>query len=258
MRYTAFLMAVLLLTAACGRKVTPVGDSTPTGDDLRGLTFTASTGTEQGRPRALVAGTTVQVRFTDDGRLVVSGGCNTLSGPVDAGEGRLTVTDPSVTEMACDPERTGQDEFLVDLFTGNPAWRLDGDTLVIGSPDDNLRLVQERAVPLAGAVWRVDTLIRDTTAGAAPAGVTATFVFTGSEVAITGLCNLTAAEYRTTDQKIVFIPGPVTRKACEPDVMALEEAVLAVLDGEVAYALDARTLTLSKGSRGLRLIAEPR
>ncbi|MGM1064550.1 META domain-containing protein, partial [Saccharothrix sp. Mg75] len=258
MRYTAFLMAVLLLTAACGREAAPAGDSAPTGDDLRGLSFTASTGTEQGRARALVAGTTVRVRFTDDGRLVVSGGCNTLSGPVDTGGGRLAVTDPSITEMGCDPERTAQDRFLVDLFTGNPAWRLDGDTLVVGSPDDNLRLVRERALTLAGEVWRVDTLIQGTTAGAAPAGVTATFVFTDSGVAITGLCNLTAAEYRTTGRTITFTPGPVTRKACEPDVMALEAAALAVLDGEVAYALDARTLTLSKGDRGLRLIAEPR
>lgn len=259
MRHTMVLLAVLL-TAACGRETASTGGGTtpPPADQgaLRGRTFTASAITDQGRPRALVAGTLVKVRFTDDGRVVVTAGCNTLSGPVTVDGGTLRVADMSVTEMGCDPARHEQDKFLADLFAGNPAWRLDGDHLVLGSSDQGLELNQERTLPLVGTVWKADTVIEGTTAGAAPAGVHATLVFGPDQVRISGLCNLDRAEYRTAGSTITFQPGPLTRKACQENIMSLEQATLAVLDGEATYAIDTDTLTLTKGGRGLRLTAE--
>jgi autotransporter-associated beta strand protein len=257
MRHTLLLMA-LLLTAACGREAASTGGTLPSADQdvLRGRTFTASAITDQGRPRALVAGTRVEVRFTDDGRVLVNAGCNTLSGPVTVTGGKLQVTDMSITEMGCDPARHEQDKFLVDLFTAQPAWRLDGDTLVLGSPESGLRLGQEQARPLVGTVWKADTVIKGTTAGSTPAGVHATLVFGPDEVTISGLCNLGRAGYRTTGSTITFQPGQLTRKACPEDVMSLERAALAVLDGETTYTLDTDALTITKGDNGLRFTAE--
>jgi autotransporter-associated beta strand protein len=259
MRHTAVLMAVLL-TAACGREAasTSGGTTAPPADQgsLRGRTFTASAITDQGRPRALVAGTQVEVRFTDDGRVVVNAGCNTLSGTVTVDGGKLGVADMSVTEMGCDPARHDQDRFLAGLFAGNPEWRLDGGHLVLGSSGQGLELNQDRTLPLAGTVWKADTVIVGTMAGSAPAGVHATLVFGPDQVTITGLCNLAQAGYRTAGSTITFQPGRLTRKACQENVMSLEQATLAVLDGEATYAIDTGTLTLTKGDRGLRLTAE--
>lgn len=260
MRHTMVLIAVLLMAAACGREPVSTGGGTkppPADQDtLRGQTFTASAITDQGRPRALVAGTQIEVRFTDDGRVVVNGGCNTLSGPVTVDGGTLRVTDMSVTEMGCDPARHEQDKFLTDLFAGNPEYRLDGDHLVLGSSERGLDLTRGRTLPLVGTVWKADTVIDGTMAGAAPAGVHATLVFGPDEVKISGLCNLDRAEYRTAGSTMTFRPGPLTRKACQEDVMSLEQAILAVLDGEAAYVVDTGTLTLTKGDKGLRFIAE--
>ncbi|MET1073777.1 MAG: META domain-containing protein, partial [Umezawaea sp.] len=44
--------------------------------------------------------------------------------------------------------------------------------------------------------------------------------------------------------------------ACQEDVMSLEQATLAVLDGEATYVIDTDTLTLTKGGRGLRFTVE--
>jgi autotransporter-associated beta strand protein len=258
MRRTTVFIAVLL-TAACARPAAPAGNGTaPPADQgvLRGRTFTASSITHQGRPRELVAGTRVEVRFTDDGRVVVNAGCNTLSGPVTVDGGTFRVTDMSVTEMGCDPARHEQDELLFGIFSGTPGWRLDGDGLVLGSSDSGLTLSQEPTAALVGTVWRADTLIDGATAGSTPAGIHATLVFGLDQVTISGLCNLDRAEYRTAGSAITFRTGPLTRKACAADVMSLEQATLAVLDGEATYALDTTTLTITKGDKGLRFTAE--
>lgn len=253
------LMAVLLM-AACGREAASTGSGTtpPSGEQgtLRGRTFTASAITDQGRPRALVAGTLVKVQFTDDGRVVVNAGCNTLSGPVTVDAGTLRVADMSITEIGCDPVRHEQDKFLVDFFAGDPEYQLHGDHLVLGSSDRGLELLQERTLPLVGTVWKADTVIEGTMAGAAPAGVNATLVFGPDQVEISGLCNLNRVEYRMAGSTITFQPAFLTLKKCQDDIMSLEQAALAVVDGEATYAIDTNTLTLTKGDKGLRFIAQ--
>lgn len=131
---TRLLLLAFLLTA-CGHA--PASEPPPP----RGA-FTATAATSQGEPRPFAPGTEVRATFTDDGRLVVHGGCNTLSGQVDAGGGELTLTEPSTTEMACDDPRTEQDRFLTALLTATPTWRLDGDTLHLTTQDAGLTLTR--------------------------------------------------------------------------------------------------------------------
>ena len=50
---------------------------------------------------------------------------------------------------------------------------------------------------------------------------------------------------------ITFGPIALTKMACEPAAMAVENAVTAVLNGAVAYTIDADVLTLNSGDRGL-------
>ncbi|GAA2683835.1 MULTISPECIES: META domain-containing protein [Actinosynnema] len=135
----AAMMRLLLVTAlltACGQA--PASEPPPLVGE-----FTASGATELGAPRPFAPGTEVKARFTDDGHLTVRGGCNTLSGRVDAGGGALALGEAAVTEMACDEARTDQDRFLVALFSAGPTWRLDGDTLLLAGGDATLTLTRD-------------------------------------------------------------------------------------------------------------------
>jgi heat shock protein HslJ len=112
-----------------------------------------------------------------------------------------------------------------------------------------------KALPLVGTTWQTDTLIQGAVAGATPAGVAATLVFGQDEVSVSGLCNLRAAKYRTSGSTVTFQLGPLTRRACAPEIMTVEQAAVTLLDGEATYRIDGRTLTITKGDKGLRFTA---
>ncbi|WP_326470004.1 META domain-containing protein [Actinophytocola sp.] len=245
MRYAALaiVVAAALPLAGCGARDEPA--AAPGGAELRGRTFTTT------EP----AGTTTTLRFTEDGRLVASGGCNTISGPVDTTGGRLATADISITEMACDPDRHASDERLVRFLTGGPSWRLDGDKLVLGAADAELVLTEEQAMPLTGTTWRLDTLMAGEIAGSTPAGVDATLIFDAEQVTVTGLCNLRAVKYRAAGSTLIFEPGMSTLMACEPEIMTVEQAATEVLNGAASYRIDGQTLTITNNGKGLRLTA---
>lgn len=258
---TAGLLAMLAM-AGCGGGSAPVEPgglpiAAPAAgpDALRGKVFGAGAVTERGVPRELVAGTTIEVRFTEDGRLVATAGCNTISGPVTVTGDRIDAAGLSVTEKACDQQRDQQDRWLSGFLSGGPSWRLDGANLVLSSAGTDLVLTASTARPLVGTTWTADTLILGEPAGVTPAGVAATLVFGTGEAAVTGLCNLRTVRYTAEGSTITFELGPLTRKACAPEIMAVEQAAVALLDGETSYRIDAETLTITKGDKGLRFTA---
>jgi heat shock protein HslJ len=125
MRYLALLV---LLVAGCGSADVPPGAPT-------GRTFASMDGA--------VPGTTIEVRFTNDHRLVLNAGCNTLTGEVLFAGGKISVPDAGITEMGCDPARHAQDQRLTDFVAGRPEWRLDGTTLVLSSSTTRLVLPEK-------------------------------------------------------------------------------------------------------------------
>jgi heat shock protein HslJ len=244
---------LILLLAGCGARQAPAGQSA---DDqpLRGQTFDATSVTEGGKPYALVAGTRVSLAFTDDGRLAASAGCNTMSGAVRTDGDRLDIADLAVTDMGCDPPRHEQDEWLAGVLGDGPVWRQQDGTLTITAGDTELVLERREDRPLAGE-WTVDTVLDGQTASSTPAGASIAFADGRAEVN-TG-CNTGAADYTLAGDTIRFTHPVVTRKACPPDIMRLERAMLAVLDGEAGYAIDGDRLTLTTPSgEGLQLRAE--
>jgi heat shock protein HslJ len=249
----------VLAVAGCGIDPVEPGEGPARGSSpadpgaLHGRTFTSKTITE----RALVPGTSVELRFTDDGRLVANAGCNTISGTVTLTGGRLDAPDLSITEMGCDPQRHDQDQRLSAFLSSKPSWRLDGENLLLSSTDTDWVLAQETAPPLVGTTWKVDTLIQGEVAGSTPAGVDATLVFGQDEVTVSGLCNLRAAKYHAAGSTITFELGPLTMMACAPDIMRVEQAAVALLNGEATYRIEPRTLTITKGDKGLRFTAAP-
>ena len=252
-------LAVLAAAGCAGRSNARQPDDEPTATvasagtgPLAGQTFTATALPDHG---ALVPGTRIELRFTEDGRLVANAGCNTVSGRVTTAGGRLDTAELSITELGCDPPRHEQDQRLSAFLAAAPSWRLDGDTLVLSAAGTTMTLTRAVSPPLAGTVWRVDTLIRGAVAGSTPAGADATLVFGTDEVTVSGLCNLRAVPYTASGATLTFELGPMTRMACAPEVMRVEDAAVAVLDGQTSYRIDGRTLTITKGDTGLGLTA---
>jgi heat shock protein HslJ len=260
MRNLLVLVAAVLVLAGCGER-TASNDPAPAGqadsggarlESLQGRTFVLESAIEKGAPLGIVSGTTIELRFTDDGRLVANAGCNTMTGTAAMSGDRLD-TDLGVTEMACDEPRHAQDEWLSTLLTGNPTLRVDGDRMTISSPDAELVLARQQDEPLQGTTWTVSSLLDAQSAGSAT--TEATLEFGDGEVAITGLCNLKSVAYRESGPTLTFELGMLTRMACAPEIMTVENAAVQVLDGEATYEVDGRTLTITNGDHALQLTA---
>ncbi|SEP95552.1 Heat shock protein HslJ [Lentzea xinjiangensis] len=214
-----------------------------------GKTFHSTSVTEQGAPRALVEGTSVELRFTDDGRLLARAGCNQMQGPVSLDGGKLAVTDLSVTAMGCPrPELHAQDDWLAGLLGAGPSWRVDGTTLVVTGSGAEIVLAREVPAALEGGAWTVDTLITGDAASSVPGGVVATLVFGPDRVEVSAGCNAGTAQYRKSGQTLTFERVVLTDKACGPDEMAVEKAVTDALSGQVEYEVDGQALRLTNAS----------
>ena len=229
---------------------------------MRGKGFTSTAVTAQGKPRALVDGTEVELRFTDDGRLLASAGCNQMQGPVTLDGGKLTVTDLGTTDMACPtPGLHEQDEWLAKFLTATPSWRLDGTNLVITGPDAEIVLAAKASATLEGGLWVVEGLITKDAVSSVPSGVKATFSFEKGHIYVQAGCNggstnhTGAREYEVDGQTITFDTFTFTAMFCGPDKMAVESAVMKALDRQkFDYKIDGNTLTLTNPSgAGLQL-----
>lgn len=253
---------LLLLLAGCGARPAGPAPADPPTDPLRGQTFLSDEVTVGGKPHELSADTQITLNFTDDGRLVATAGCNTMSGPVTTTAGTLDVGDGlATTEMGCDAARLAQDEWLGTVLGAGPRWRLDGPTLTVRTGDTELVLTdREVADPdrsLVETAWALDTLSDGAAASSVPAGMAATLVFHDKEVEISAGCNSGTADYTMTGEKIRFGHASMTRKACKPDIMRLEATVLDVVRDEVTFRIDADRLSLNHpDGKGLQLRAQ--
>lgn len=261
LRRCVSLMLLVLAATACGDDGAEPG-SDP--DSPWDRTFIAQRVTEDGEPRSLASGTTLRLTFDDGDRLIASAGCNTLSGTVEShADGTLVLSTLSATEMGCPPELHEQDEWLARLFAAEPRWRLDGDTLTITSGRTEVELLDRRIVdpdrPLEGTRWEIDSII----AGPGPDGSVSSFpgddaflMFEeGSLEGFTG-CNQLSGNYELDGNQLRFSEVTQTDVACEPAVMAGEEAVVTVVTATVTVEIEAARLWLTtEDGSGLGLVA---
>jgi heat shock protein HslJ len=244
-------LIVLLLGAACGDPATTARADQRSGGPW-GRDFLSTAVTEKGQDRALVTGTRIRLGFHDDGRLTANAGCNTMGGQAEVRDGRLVVADLATTEMGCDPDRHAQDEWLAGFLTSRPRLDLAGDDLTLTGDSAEIRL-QDRQVadpdrPLQGTRWVVDTVVDGDAASSVPEGAEAhvTLGEDGTFGGSTG-CNQMGGDAAVDDGAgtITWSDVVATKIACEDDRMALERAVLSVLDGTVTYEIEADRLTLT-------------
>ena len=107
---------------------------------MRGRTFALRSATEAGKPKQFGEATKVELRVERE-KLVFTAGCNTMSGPVDLGDGRITfVGDGLVSTLGkCEGDLDRDERWLFEFMKGNPSWQLAETRLTISGPDATLR-----------------------------------------------------------------------------------------------------------------------
>ena len=244
------LSILALALTACG--------ATASGAALDGTSFLSTSVTDGGADRPLVDGTRIRLGFTD-GQLSANAGCNTFGGNYRVEGGRLVVEGGAMTEMGCDDPRHAQDDWLFGILGEQPTVAREGDELVLTAGGTVITLldteVAEPDLPLVGTTWTVDSIIAGDAVSSVPGGAVATLEFSehGEFVLNTG-CNQGGGRFTVEGAMLRFTDIVVTEMACEGSGGDLEAAVLPVIGAEqVSFALDASTLTIMAGDRGLTL-----
>lgn len=255
---------LVLLAAGCGddsdtnppatQAPEPTGAPIPT---LDGRTFVSTdvTGHE------LVEGSGIRLAF-EEGSLSANAGCNQIFGGYRLDGETLVVDTLGQTEMACEDALMEQDMWLTELLSGSPSVALTGDELVLTSADGTTvvtmldRKVADPDRPLEGTRWMVESTIANDAVSSLPAGATAAITITDGTVEVEGACNSGSGSVQVGDGTLSFGPIASTMRACEDELMAVDDAIFATLAGEATYEIDADVLTIRNGAAGLVLRAE--
>lgn len=224
---------------------------------LDGRTFLSTAVTRDGEPVTLVADTRIRLSFTN-GSISANAGCNMMGGTYTVDDDHLVVGPMFMTEMACDPARSAQDQWLADFLGSRPLVTLAGNDLVLATDDTTVtmldREIAEPDLPLAGTTWTLESIVSGDSASSVPVGVTAALLFSADgTVAVQYGCNTGGGSYSTEGGAITFEQLAMTRMACRPPADGVEAAMLAVLNAEaISYVIDSSTLTLNAGDKGLQ------
>ncbi len=226
----------------------PVG-SAPTTDDLEGRTFVSG----QVEGHSLVADSSLTVSF-EAGNMAINSGCNTQTGAFAVTDGVLAWSGtPAATMMACEDELMAQDTWVAEVFTKGLKAELDGGDLTLSSDGLTVVLSEESDVAVVGTAWTLESTVTADAAASLPAGVKAPTLEIAEDGTVTLFagCNTGGGSATVEDGSITFSPMRLTMMACEADATAVETAVTAVLEGQVALAVDGKVMTLTKGGQSL-------
>jgi heat shock protein HslJ len=261
MRIAAAVLGLLTIAAVSGCSSNSDTSDTPDSvADPAGRVFISTQ--VDGTP--IPGGGPLSLDFTTPGLVAATAGCNTASGAVEFTDAKISTDTLASTMMACEPTVMESDTWVTTLLTAQPSWTLSGDTLTLTTDTTTVTLADKKVVdpdrPVQGTAWTVTSLISPDAISTSAALETSAPEFTiaadGSLTGSTG-CNRMMGSATATDTTITFAPAGTTRMACEAEVADIEGHVLAVLDGEVTYTLDAGTMTLRKpDGNGLILTAQ--
>jgi len=154
--------------------------------------------------------------------------------------------------MGCDPPRHEQDAWLGDFFAAHPTYALDGDQLRLTSGATVVELVDRTTAdpdrPLEDTVWQLDSIVAGDAVSSVPGETPTTLTIVGGniEIADTG-CNGGGgtAEIDAAASELTVGPLIWTMMACGEPSATIEQAFNDVLEGTIAYEIEAGTLTLS-------------
>jgi heat shock protein HslJ len=256
---TGLVVLLVLVAASCGDDSDDAAPGDDGGDgggegvsaeDLDGRSFTSSA--VEGH--TLVEGTTVSLTF-EEGRVGANAGCNTMSGSYEIVDGALVVAEMLQTMMACSDDLAAQDDWLSTFLRSSPEIALVGGSLTLTGDDSSMELTEAASDSIEGRTWAITSLEVPDTDLTAPEGASLSFADDAISVA-TG-CNQAFGEATVGDGTITIGVLGSTRMACEDALMEWEAAVLAFLEGELAYELDGDDLVLTKDDATMTLSEIP-
>jgi heat shock protein HslJ len=253
----ALAATALLALTACGNESAARPDS---GASLTGRTFLSTSVTENGKPRPLAAKTQVRLEFTTDGRLSWNAGCNSSQTSVSTSDGRLSLgKEITSTAMGCMGPLQDQDAWIGRVLLSKPAWKLDGDKLVLSTESTTISLLdKETAQPdrsLDGTKWKLTTVVSGESASYQAGFEKVWLTLNGERVTGSTGCNEFQGVVARATGKVTFGELATTRRACAGNAAAVESLVLKGLKGELTYQIDSSTLQLRSTTGGLDFTA---
>ena len=248
----AALVAIVIAACSAGGGAGSPSPSAPGADgQLDGRTF-LSTGIQGAQ---LVPGTQVRLTFSEGNQLNLSAGCNIMGGQYSLDGDRFTTAQLSMTEMACEEPKMLQDDWL-SRFVSAVQLRLDGDTLTLTNGNITLTLLDEEVAspdqPVEGTLWALDGIVTGDAVSSVPVGVSASIRIVNGEMELHAGCNQGGGSVTVEEGTLTFGPLMLTKMACEQGPSMVESAIVSVLNGPVAYSVDADALQLTgPGGSGL-------
>lgn len=254
-RIRGALAVAAMLATACGGLGSGASGG-PSAGDLDGRDFLSTSVLEHGAERPLAPDTQIRLGFAD-GRISVQAGCNSMGGDYGLEDGVLRLRGSmSMTEMGCDPDRMAQDEWISGFLGSSPRVRLDGPNLTLSGAGTVIELLDREVAdpdrPLVGTRWHLESIVKGEVVSSVPAGLGASLeLVDDATVRLDTGCNEGGGPVTVDDGTLSFGALALTARGCEPDAAALEQQILAVLRGDVAFAIDGPTLSLRAGDLGL-------
>lgn len=199
--------------------------------------------------KAPLAGTSITIAFTSDGKVSGSSGCNSYSGTYTATRGRLKISRVASTQMACAPAIMAQEGEYHQVLSSARAYGVRSGRLTLRSSlGRTLAVFAVQAQSLAGTAWNVTGFNNGKNAVVSVlAGTKLTAAF-GKDGMLTGFagCNHYDGAYTASAPKLHFGPISSTRKNCgsPAGVMGQESAYLAALGTVASYRIEGSTLEL--------------
>jgi heat shock protein HslJ len=207
--------------------------------------------------RELAVDSEVGIAF-DGPRMIATAGCNTMSGNYSITDGALTFDGPLMsTMMGCDDDLMAQEQWLNELLESSPTISGTSDGIVLRQGGTTIVMVDKTIAepdrPLVGTQWQLETIVDGELASSVPAGVRVPTleIISEDQVVFFDGCNQGGANVEVSGSTLSFELASTTLAQCEPNADRVEQAVLAVLDGDVTFVIEGNQLTLTKGEQGL-------
>jgi len=261
-RPVAGFLVLLVGLAGCGSAPAPGPSASGTAQLPLGRTFKATGASEGGRDRPLAA--KASIAFAADGTTSVATGCNTASAKTQLRDGKLVSVDGFViTAAGCSPpDRTDQQQFVMQVVTAQPELILDGDVLLLRGANAEIRFKDRRVADpdrrLEGTRWQV-TGTFDAQVGSSIAAPQGVLILSGGQVRYTGPCNDLQGPAAVTGMTITI--GPLTTgpaRPCDPDQQRLQASVGNILAGLVRATVTTNALRLEhQNGTGVSLVEAP-
>jgi heat shock protein HslJ len=263
----ATLPAILAL-AACGSGSTSSSSANAGASDsevvvdLAGTswTLTSYTGADGSATTATAAPEASTLTFAADGTVSGTTGCNAFTGTYEQQELALIITPGPMTLKGCPDPLAAQEQAILAALPQVASFSTTSGLTLTDAAGAELLVYEAAATGLAGTSWTATGINngKEAVVGTATTGsVTATFGADGT-VSGSGGCNNYTADYTTsgTDGISFGVIGS-TKKMCDEETMATEQAYFAALTAATTFSLDANSLTLRDSSGATQVTFAP-